>query len=53
MKNKKINELTNPPVIHPSEEEQLAILKELINGSKKNQESLKKILSDLKEKFGE
>jgi sulfopyruvate decarboxylase TPP-binding subunit len=53
MKNKKLEELNIPVQVQPSEEEQLAILDEMISDSKNNKESLRQLLSDLKREFGE
>ena len=49
MKNEKLTELDK----QLSQEEQLAILDEISAGLKENTESLRKMLAELKEEFGE
>lgn len=50
---KKLDELNNPPKIQPNEEEQIRILDEFTNDQRRDIESLRKMLSNLKEEFGE
>ena len=52
MKNKKLNELINPPQTQPSLEEQQAFIDELVSRSKARQEELKIWMESFKKKHG-